>query len=142
MADPISGKGGKVMLGSVVIANIKEWSLSGFVMGTHETTAFGDTIKKFIPDMTGDPGTISFTGNYDPSDANGQLAIDALCLAGTLSTNLYLYANTSTFWRVGAGGSIITTKGKAVTLARNGLGTVSFEGKVSGAAMEQVGTGS
>lgn len=142
MGIPISGKGGKVMLGSVTIANIKEWSISGFVMGTLETTAFGTTIKTFIPDNTGDPGTVSFSGNYDPSDSTGQLAIDALCLAGTLSTDLYLYANTSTFWRVGSGGNIITTKGKAITLPRNGLGSVSYEGKVSGAAMEQVGTGS
>lgn len=142
MTDPITGAGGKVMLGSVVVANIKEWSISGFVMGTLETTAFGDTIRKFVPDKTGDPGTISFTGNYDPSDSTGQLAIDALCVAGTTSTNLYLYANTSTFWRVGSGGNIITTKAKAITMPRNGLGSVSFEGKVSGAAMEQVGTGS
>jgi hypothetical protein len=138
----INGKGGKVMLGSVVVANIKEWSISGFVMGTLETTAFASVIKTFIPDDTGDPGTVSFSGNYDPADSTGQLAIDALCVAGTTSTNLYLYANTSTFWRVGTGGNIITTKGKAITLPRTGLGTVSFEGKVSGAAMEQVGTGS
>jgi hypothetical protein len=138
----ISGKSGKVMLGSVTVAAIKEWSISGFVMGTLETTAFGDTIKTFIPDDTGDPGTVSFTGNYDPADVNGQAALATLCEAGTTSTNLYLYANTSTFWRVGSGGNIITTKAKAVTFPRNGLGTVSFEGQVSGAAMEQVGTGS
>ena len=142
MGVPITGKGGKVMLGSVVVANIKDWALSGFSMGTLETTAFGDTIRKFVPDMTGDPGTVSFSGNYDPADTAGQLALDALCVAGTTSTDLYLYANTSTFWRVGAGGDIVTTKGKAVTLPRNGLGSVSFEGKVSGAAMEQVGSGS
>lgn len=137
-----NGKGGKVMLGSVVLANITEWSISGFTMGTLETTAFGTTIKTFIADESGDPGTIAFSGNYDPADSTGQAAIDALCTAGTTATNLYLYAKPSTFWRVGSGGNIITTKGKAITLPRNGLGTVSFEGKVSGAAMEQVGSGS
>ncbi len=142
MGTPLNGSGGKVMLGSVVIANIKEWSLSGFVMGTLDTTAFGTTIQTAIPDGTGDPGTVSFSGNYDPSDTTGQAAIDALCTGGTESTDLYLYANTSTFWRVGSGGTIITTKGKAITFPRNGIGTVSFEGKVQGAAMEQVGTGS
>lgn len=141
MGTPLNGKNGKVMLGSVVVANIKEWKINGFVMGTLETTAFGTTIKTFIPDDTGDPGTLSFSGNYDPSDATGQAALDALCVAGTTRTDLYLYANTSTFWRVGSGGSIITTKGKSVTFQRNGLGSVDFEGKVSGAAMEQVGTG-
>jgi hypothetical protein len=141
MGTPLSGKNGKVMLGSVTIANIKEWAISGFVMGTLETSAFGTTIKTFIPDDLGDPGTLSFSGNYDPSDSTGQAALDALCAAGTTSTDLYLYANTSTFWRVGSGGSIITTKGKAVSFSRSGLGSVSFEGKISGAAMEQVGLG-
>lgn len=141
MGTPITGKGGKVMLGSVVVANIKEWQISGFTMGTQETTAFGTTVKTYIPDGCGDPGTLSFSGNYDPSDTTGQAALDALCVAGTTSTNLYLYANTSTFWRVGTGGNIITTKGLAKTLPQSGLGTTSFEGKVSGAAMEQVGTG-
>lgn len=142
MGTPISGKSGKVMLGSISVANIKEWSISGFTMGTLETTAFGTTIRTFIPDDAGDPGTISFSGTYDASDSAGQAAIEALCEAGTTSTDLYLYANTSTFFRVGSGGSIIHTKGKAITFPRIGLGTISFEGKVSGAAMEQVGTGS
>ena len=39
------------------------------------------------------------------------------------------------------GGVIIVTKCDAVSLARSGIGTISFEGKVSGAAMECVGTG-
>jgi hypothetical protein len=138
----ISGAGGKVMLGSVTVANIKEWTISGFTMGVLDTTAFTSTIMTYIPDDTGNPGTISFTGNYDPADSNGQAALATLCEAGTTSTDLYLYANTSTFWRVGTGGNIITTKAKNVTLPRNGIGTVSFEGQVSGAAMEQVGTGS
>ncbi len=89
----------------------------------------------------GDPGTISFSGNYDPADTNGQKALDAICVAGTELTNLYLYTATSTFWRVGANGKIIVTKAKAYALARSGVGTVSFEGKVSGDDMEQVGTG-
>jgi hypothetical protein len=138
----INGAGGKVMIGSVTVANIKEWSISGFTMGVLDTTAFTSTVMTFIPDDTGNPGTISFSGNYDPADTTGQAALAILCQAGTTSTNLYLYANTSTFWRVGTGGNIITTKAKAVTFPRNGLGAVSFDGQVSGAALEQVGTGS
>ena len=138
----INGTGGKVTIGSVTVASITEWSMSGFVMGVLETTAFGDTIKTFISDGTGDPGTISFSGNYDPADTNGQKALATLCQAGTQSTNLYLYANTSTLWRVADGGHIITTKANAVTFPRNGLGSVSFEGQVSTQGMEQVGSGS
>ena len=142
MGSPITGKGGRVYMGSVLVANIKDWSMSGFSQGTAEVTAFGDTVKKFVAADAGDPGTISFSGNYDPADSTGQQAIDALCVAGSSFTNLYLYANTATFYYVGPGGEIIVTKAKAVALARSGVGTVSFEGKVSGAAMLQAGTGS
>jgi hypothetical protein len=139
----ICGKGGFVALGSNVIGDMKEWNLSGFTMGTLDTTSFGVTIKTFIADCEGDPGTVSFSGNYDPADqASGAIdALHTLLEAGTTTTELYLYANTSTFWRVSSGGEIITTKGKAVTFPRSGLGSMSFEGKVSGAAMEQIGTG-
>ena len=134
----INGSGGKVMLGSVVVADIKEWGISGFEMGTLETTAFGDTIRTYIPDDTGEPGTVSFSGDYDPTDTDGQIAINTLCKAGTTTTDLYLYSDASTFWRVASGGEIIVTKASAISLPRNGLGTISFEGKVSGAWLEQV----
>jgi len=134
----INGHEGKVMLGSVVVAEITEWSISGFEMGTLETTAFGDTVRKYMPDNTGEPGTISFSGNYDPTDTDGQEAIATLCKNGTTTTDLYLYPNADNFWRVGSGGEIIVTKAHAITLPRNGLGSISFEGKVSGAWMELV----
>lgn len=138
----ISGSGGKVMKGSVVVASLTQWSLSGFTSGTVEVLAFGDTIKTFLPEKSGDPGTISFSGNYDPADNTGKASLESICESGTTCTDLYLYANTSTFWRVGSGGAIITTRAKAVTFPRSGLGSVTYEGQVSAAAMEQVGTGS
>ena len=140
----ITGKGGKVMYGSVVVAEQVSWSMSGVSMPTTtaptEFQASGTKVKEAadIPDA----GSIEFNGNYDPSDTNGQTALNAVCQVGTHLTNLYLYVNTSTFWRVGSGGYIIVTKGKAVTLPRNAFGTISFAGDVSTAAMEQVGTGS
>jgi hypothetical protein len=138
----ICGKGGKVCYGSVVVANIKEWSMSGFSMGTiKKDPAFGDTITEYCVDGVGDPGTISFSGNWDVADAK-QVALHTACAAGTSLTDLYLYANTSTFWRVGSGGSILITKSQAITLPRSGIGTINFEGQVTGAAMELVGTGS
>lgn len=139
----ISGKGGKVMLGSVTLANITEWSISGFSMATiKKDPAFGDTIAEYVADGVGDPGTLSFRGNYDPGDrTNGQGAIQALVAAGTGITNLYLYANTSTFWRVASGGEILVTRCDAITLPRSGIGTINFEGQVSGKKMEQVGSG-
>ena len=139
----ISGKGGKVMLAAVVIANITEWAMDGFTMGViKKDPAFGDVITEYVADGVGDPGKISFSGNYDPADSTGQKALQSIVAAGTGITNLYLYANTSTFWRVAAGGEIIVTKCNAITLPRSGIGKISFEGQVSGKKMEQVGVGS
>lgn len=139
----ITGKNGKVMYGSVVVAEQVSWSMSGVTMPTTTaTTAFqatGTKVKEAadIPDA----GTLEFSGNYDPNDTNGQKALATACKAGTHLTNLYLYANTSTFWRVGSGGYIIVTKADAVVMPRNDYGTISFSGDISTAAMECVGTG-
>jgi len=141
----LSGIGGKVMYGSVTVAEQVEWSMSGFSRAvTDKPTAFSDTIKVYVAADAGDPGTIAFRGNYDPADTTGQIALSTLCqaqIAGTGVTNLYLYANTSTFWRVASGGNIIITRVNAITMPRSGFGTISFEGQASTKAMEQVGTG-
>ena len=138
----ISGRNAKVMYGAVTIAEQVELSMSGFTQPmTDVPTAFSDTIKRYVVADAGDPGTIAFNGNYDPTDSAGQLALNAVCQAGTALTNLYLYVNTSTFWRVSSGGTIVVTRAQAITMPRNGIGKVSFEGQVSAAAMEQVGVG-
>jgi hypothetical protein len=139
----IAGVNGKVMYGSVVVANMVSWSMSGFSLPvTSAPTAFGDTgTKVYQVAELGEAGTIEFNGNYDPADTTGQKALTAVCQAGTQLTNLYLYAKTSTFWRVASGGYIIVTKADAVTLPRNNFGTISFSGQVSSQAMEQIGTG-
>ena len=114
----ISGKNGKVMYGSVVVAEQVSWSMSGVTMPTTKApTAFGDTgmAVKEITDLP-DAGTLEFNGNWDPSNAT-QKALHTACAAGTHLTNLYLYANTSTFWRVGTGGYIIVTKSQAAHAA-------------------------
>ena len=138
----LSGKNGKVMYGSVVVAEQVSWSMSGISMPTTKApTAFSDTVAVKEAADAADPGTLEFNGNYDPSDTNGQIALATVCKEGTHLTDLYLYPNTSTFWRVGTNGYIIVTKADAITMPRNGFGSVSFSGDVSSAFMEQVGTG-
>jgi len=135
----IGGRLAKVMYGSVVVAGIGEFSLSGFTPDLAEDTAFGDTVKKYKEAGIGDAGTVSFSGNYDPDDTNGQLALNALANLGAELPNLYFYTKTNQFWRVGLGGAIILDKFNEVKMQKNGLGTCSFSGKVSGKAMERVG---
>lgn len=139
----ISGKGGFVQIGSNKIAEMTEWSISGSSMDViRKDPAFDDTFVAKIGSGITEPGTVSFRGNYDPNDSSGQRGIITTLKAGTGITNLYLYANTSTFWRVSSGGTIVVTRCDAVTLPRMGMGTISFEGEVEGSEMEQVGTGS
>ena len=138
----ISGKDGWVQKAAVKIAEMTEWSISGSTMETIKGgEAFGDTFITKIGSGITDAGEVTFKGNYDPTDSTGQLALIDILKAGAGITDLYLYVNTSTFWRVSSGGEIVVTKADAVTLPRNGIGTIDFAGEVSDAEMEQVGVG-
>lgn len=134
----IGGRLAKVMYGSVVVAGIGEWSMSGFVPDVVESTAFGDTVKTWVNAGIGDAGEVSFSGNYDPADTNGQVALNALTATDVGLTNLYFYESTSVFWRVAAGGTIVLTELQQKKFIKNGLATCSFKGKISAKAMERV----
>lgn len=126
------------MYGSTLVAGIGTWSMSGFIPDIQEDTAFGSTVKKWKQAGIGDAGTFEFSGNYDPDDTNGQVALNALADTDSELTNLYFYESTSVFWRVAAGGALILDKFNVITMTKNGLATVSFSGKVSGKRMERV----
>lgn len=134
----IGGRLAKVMYGSTVIAGMGTWSMSGFVPDIKEDTSFGDTVMKWKQAGIGDAGTVSFDGNYDPDDSNGQVALNALANTDAELTNLYFYESTSVFWRVASGGALVLEIFNAVTMAKNELGKINFSAKVSGEAMERV----
>ncbi len=138
-----TGVGGKVMYGSIVVAEQVAWSMSGFSQPlTSAPTAFGDTgVKTYEIAELGEGGTIEFNGTYDPSDASGQAKLDTLCGLGSHLTNLYFYFAPATYWAVGSGGYIILTKAKAPNVTRSGYPTIAYSGQVSTAAMAQTGTG-
>jgi len=135
----VGGRLAKVMYGSVLVAGMGTWSMSGFIPDILEDTAFNDTVKKYLNAGIADAGTVSFSGNYDPDDTNGQRLLDSLSTTTAGLTNLYFYETTNRFWRVAAGGTIIMTKFNSITMAKNALGTISFEGRISAQAMERVG---
>ena len=134
----IGGRLAKVMYGSTVIAGMGTWSMSGFVPNVQEDTAFGDTVMKWKQAGIGDAGEVSFAGNYDPADTNGQVALNALANTDAELTNLYFYESTSVFWRVSSGGAIVLTKFNAIQMDKNALGKIDFTGKVSANVMERV----
>ena len=134
----IGGRLAKVMYGSTLVAGMGEWVGPNFVPDVQEDTAFGDTVKKWKQAGIGDAGEFSFSGNYDPDDANGQGALRALANTDAELTNLYFYESTSVFWRVGAGGALVLTKFGEPKFMKNGLAQCTFAGKVSAKIMERV----
>ena len=134
----IGGRLAKVMYGSTVVAGLGTWSMTGFIPEVQENTAFGDTVKSWKQAGIGDAGEVSFAGNYDPADTNGQVALNALANTDSELTNLYFYESTSVFWRVSSGGSIVLTKFNAIQMDKNALGKIDFAGKVSAKVMERV----
>jgi len=136
----INGRLAKVMYGSVKIAGLSTWSMSGFTNPTLDDTEFGDTIQSFVFGGMGDPGTVAFNGFYDPADTTGQASLSAATIAGIELSNLYFYETTTKYWAVAPGGKILPTKCDSITFEKNSLATISFEGKISGAVMTAYGT--
>lgn len=134
----VTGKLAKVMYGSVKIAGLSDWSLSGYTAQTLEDTEFGDAIQSFVFGGADNPGDVSFAGNYDSTDS-GQSTFAAACKAGVPLTNLYFYETATKYWAVAPGGQILPTKCDAITMNRNALGKITFAGKISGAAMTAYG---
>ena len=134
----IGGRLASVRYGANVVAGLGEWSMTGFVPEIQDDTAFGDTVKKWKQAGIGDAGEITFSGNYDPADTNGQVALRALQNTDSELTNLYFYESTSVFWRVSAGGALILTRFDGPKFGKNMLATISFTCKVSAKPMERV----
>lgn len=136
----VGGRLAKVMYGSVVIAGLGTWELTGATADLQESTSFGDTTKEYVRAGIDDAGSFRFSGLYDPDDTYGQIAIDALksSASNTGITNLYFYESTSVFWRVASGGTLLFSSFGGPTFQKSGLATISFEGMVSGQFMERV----
>ncbi|MFA6100454.1 MAG: hypothetical protein WC750_06335 [Patescibacteria group bacterium] len=130
------------MYGSVVVAEIEEFTLGGFQQSTSKSgTTFGQTIAHYEAIDAQEPGKITFKGFHDPSDSTGQEAVAAAAKLKAHFDNLYFYENTNTFWRVGAGGYIIVETCDAISAPRTSYATVNFSAQASDALMERVGTG-
>jgi len=136
----VAGKLAKVMYGSVKIAGLSTWTLSGYEAPTLEDTEFGDSVQSFVFGGAGDPGTVTFQGYHDPADATGQAAFATACKAGVELSNLYFYETATKYWAVAPGGKILPTKCDSIVFERNALGMVDFAGKISGAVMTAYGT--
>ena len=90
-----NGRNGKVYYGTYLVAEFASWSLD-LSNDEIDTSAFGSTWKKSDVGMRG--WSLSISGHYDPSDTNGQGAIEAAWAAGSLINNIKLYIDNSSYW--------------------------------------------
>jgi hypothetical protein len=81
-----SGTAGSVVVGTVVVGNVSEWSLS-FSREAVETSGMGQASRTFIPSVYGYSGSFSLA--KDVADA-GEVALKAAALgSGTVGLKLY-----------------------------------------------------
>jgi len=135
-----SGRIARVKLGAATVAGQGTWTLGGFTREVIEEDSWDLDIKKKYFSV-GDAGTITFSGLYDALDATGQNLLNSVCLnssaiGGGISTaviaTLKFYVDNTSYWTVDTGGTILITKCQSITMEKSAMGTVDFEGVVSG----------
>ena len=102
---------------------------------TTDISQFGDEFRHFDFGI-GDFGQVAARGQYDPTDTNGQVALETAWKDKTLVTDLRLYIDNTSYWTPdltndSASGVLITQYG-AIEYELAGVGTIEFVGKVTG----------
>lgn len=132
----MSAKAGKLAsvkhMGNAV-AGMGTWNMSGITRDVLEDTEFGDDVKTFVFGQA-DGGTIDFEGLYDPADTTGQLTLNQAIIDGTVQSTsmLQFFIDSTSYWSVSSGGTLLITKAQQVSMDKSGLGRTSFSCKVSG----------
>ena len=130
-----SGRLASVRITATKVAGMGTWTLGGFTREVSEEDSWDLDIKKKYFSVA-DAGTISFSVLHDPADAS-QLVLDAAILNSSLfvSGNIRFYVDTSDYWTIAVGGTIMITKAQSITLEKSAMGTVDFEAVIEDGAM-------
>ena len=137
--------------GRETVAEMGEWSITGMALPMIEYSAFGDTVQRFKPGIM-DPGSFTFSGYFDGSTwasagnlvrlmtctLNNGIPIGNSTLAAAVPLKkLRLWANTDSdlesygFWGTTNSSGDIYITGLEAGTAKDGIGTVTFSGKVA-----------
>ena len=137
------------------VAEMGSWSISGPTRNLVEVSAFGDTIaRQELGTLTGQ--TITFDGFYDGTDTGQNALISVLSSNASINVSsavkfgasfpcrLKLWANGDSdlpgfgWWELSSDGSTayIYLTGMELGQSKDGLGTISFTGAVSGDDMK------
>jgi len=139
MGQGLPGYKGKIMVGTNVVSEMASWSVSGMETEMLEDTVLGDDIKTYVPGRI-DGGTVTVTGQYDPS-AEASNAQNALWTAFTTQTAVaedmtFYYSATGNFG-ISTGGEIFVESITDFGVDQSGLGTIGFVLRLSGGYLEK-----
>jgi hypothetical protein len=133
-----AGRNAKVMMGGTtsVVVGMGNWTLDGYNVDLIDVTAFGDDDKGFDLGF-GDAGTLTFNGNFDPEDSQGQMLLESCGRNKTKVTDLYLYIDSVSSYQPDVTGDVtnayaLITKSRSVVMDATNVGKVSFTAKLSG----------
>jgi hypothetical protein len=131
-----NGRYAKVEVLGNTVAEMGQYTLSGFNRDVLEHTAFGTTVKQFVSGHV-DGGEIALSGFYDVTDADGQRVLESACRLGRIFSpgDIKIYINDSYYFTVGTGGTMFVTKAGGVTMDKYGMAQTDFTIKVCGAAL-------
>jgi len=90
-----NGRNASVKKGTYTVAEIASWSLD-LSNDEIDTTSMGSTWKKSDVGMRG--WSLSVEGHYDPSDGDGQGAIETAWANGSLINDIKLYVDNTSYW--------------------------------------------
>lgn len=119
----VSGTAGSVVVGTVVVGDVQEWSLNPS-MDPIETSAFGDTWKTYVASLRGATGNFSLSSD---SNNTGQTTLTNSVLGGS-AVALKLYETSTKYWNIG---TAFLTQG-APRVSHNGKNENSYNFQVSG----------
>jgi len=131
-----AGRNAKVMLGTSIVVGMGNWTMDGYNVDLIDVTAFGDTDKVFDLGF-GDAGTLTFNGNFDPDDAEGQMLLESYGRNKDQITDLYLHIDSASFYMADITSDVsnayaLITKSRSVVMDATNVGKVSFTAKLSG----------
>lgn len=132
-----NGRNCSVRIGDTSLLGIGDWNMEGVSVDQIDTTSFGSTWKTFEAGMS-DGGQITFSGYFDPTDTDGQVALRNLnengerLYGGTTSIRFYYSAGSYFTPCTSNPASFVLITNYSIKADKSDVCRVSFTCKVSG----------
>lgn len=87
----------KVAIGSNKVVGLGSFNIPGINWDKLDSTEMGDTIKSFLLGL-GDGGEVTASGQWDPADTTGQVAIKNANRDGTAIADVRFYIDSTSYY--------------------------------------------